>query len=63
MLNVFTRQGGVIRHFWGSELLFEPTEPDQGYRHNDTIHPLWGMLDLTPEGRGAGQWEPKLSYA
>jgi predicted dithiol-disulfide oxidoreductase (DUF899 family) len=24
MLNVFTRDGGTIRHFWGSELVFAP---------------------------------------
>lgn len=61
--NVFHREGDTIRHFWGSELLYEPTEPGQAFRHNDTMHPLWGLLDFTPEGRGVGMWEPKLSYA
>jgi predicted dithiol-disulfide oxidoreductase (DUF899 family) len=60
MLNVFRREGGVVRHFWGSEMLYVPPEPDQDYRHNDLIDPLWNLLDTTPEGRG--QFEPKLAY-
>jgi predicted dithiol-disulfide oxidoreductase (DUF899 family) len=62
MLNVFQRQDGVIRHFWGSELLFAPTEPGQEMRHVGTLEPLWNMLDLTPEGRGA-DWEEQLQYS
>src|SRR6266536_1298434 len=27
MLNVFHRDGGTIRHFWGSELFYAPTDP------------------------------------
>ena len=50
--NVFRRDGGTIRRFLGSELLYMPPEPGQEYRHNDTLDPLWNMLDLTPEGRG-----------
>ena len=61
MLNVFRRDGGAIRHFWGSELLYVPPEPGQEYRHNDALDPLWNMLDLTPEGRG--DFHPKLNYA
>jgi predicted dithiol-disulfide oxidoreductase (DUF899 family) len=60
MLNVFRREGNVIRHFWGCELLYVPPEPGQEYRHNDLLDPLWNMLDLLPEGRG--DFEPKLSY-
>jgi predicted dithiol-disulfide oxidoreductase (DUF899 family) len=60
ILNVFQRQGGVVRHFWGSELLYVPAEPGQEYRHNDLLNPLWNMLDLTPAGRG--DFEPKLKY-
>ena len=26
MLNVFQRRGNVFRHFWGSELLYVPSE-------------------------------------
>jgi predicted dithiol-disulfide oxidoreductase (DUF899 family) len=62
MLNVFRRDEGVIRHFWGSELMFAPTEDGQDPRHSDTIDPLWNLFDFTPEGRGT-DWYPKLSYA
>jgi predicted dithiol-disulfide oxidoreductase (DUF899 family) len=61
MLNVFHRDGGAIRHCWGSELLYVPPEPSQEYRHNDALDPLWNMLDLTPEGRG--NFHPQLDYA
>ena len=61
MLSVFRRDGGVIRHFWGSELLYVPPEPGQEYRHNDALDSLWNMLDLSLEGRG--EFHPKLSYA
>jgi predicted dithiol-disulfide oxidoreductase (DUF899 family) len=60
MLSVFRREGGAIRHFWSSELLYVPAEPGQQYRHNDLLDPLWNLLDTTPEGRG--QFEPKLVY-
>lgn len=61
MLNVFHRDGETIRHFWGSELFFAPTEPGQDPRHVGTIEPLWNILDLTPGGRG--DWDEQLSYA
>jgi predicted dithiol-disulfide oxidoreductase (DUF899 family) len=61
MLNVFVREGGTIRHFWGSEILYAPTDPGQNERHVDYIWPLWGLLDVTPEGRGK-DWQPSLSY-
>ena len=61
MLNVFRRQGGVIRHFWGSELLYEPPDPGEDPRHGDTIDPLWNLFDFTPEGRGS-DWYPDLTY-
>jgi predicted dithiol-disulfide oxidoreductase (DUF899 family) len=60
MLNVFHRDGDAIRHTWGSELLYAPTEPGQDPRHVGTIEPLWNLLDLTPEGRGA--WDEQLAY-
>ena len=62
MMNVFRRDGETIRHFWGSELFYAPTEPGQDPRHGDTIDPLWNLFDLTPEGRGS-DWYPELSYA
>jgi predicted dithiol-disulfide oxidoreductase (DUF899 family) len=61
MLNVFHRDGTTIRHSWGSELLYAPTEPGQDPRHAGTIEPLWNLFDLTPEGRGA-DWDEQLSY-
>lgn len=61
MLNVFQRHRGTIRHFWGSELLYAPTEPGQDPRHVGTLEPVWNLLDLTPEGRPR-QWDEQLSY-
>jgi predicted dithiol-disulfide oxidoreductase (DUF899 family) len=61
MLNVFTRRDGVVRHFWGSELLYAPTDPEQDPRHVGTIEPLWNLFDLTPEGRGV-DWDEQFSY-
>src|SRR5215510_3636101 len=61
MLNVFRRDGETIRHFWGSELLYAPTEPGQDPRHVGTLEPLWNLFDLTPEGRPA-DWDEQLRY-
>jgi len=61
MLNVFQRDGQTIRHFWGSELLYAPTDPGQDPRHVGTIEPLWNLYDLTPSGRGT-DWDEQLSY-
>jgi predicted dithiol-disulfide oxidoreductase (DUF899 family) len=60
MMNVFRKEGGKVRHFWGQELLYVPPEPGQEYRHNDAIDALWNLLDMLPEGRG--DFEPKLAY-
>jgi len=60
MFNVFRKQGDTIRHFWGSELVFAPEEPGQHHRAGDLVDPVWGLLDLTPEGRG--EFFPKLAY-
>jgi predicted dithiol-disulfide oxidoreductase (DUF899 family) len=62
MLNVFRREGKMVRHCWGSELLDAPTEPGQESRHVDSINPLWNLFDFTPEGRGT-DWYPELSYS
>jgi predicted dithiol-disulfide oxidoreductase (DUF899 family) len=62
MLNVFRRDGDAIRHFWGSELLYAPTEPEQDPRHVGTLEPVWNLLDLTPEGRPT-EWDEQLSYS
>jgi predicted dithiol-disulfide oxidoreductase (DUF899 family) len=61
MLNVFHREQLQIRHFWGSELLYAPTEPGQDPRHVGTIEPLWNLFDLTPDGR-SNDWEEQLAY-
>jgi predicted dithiol-disulfide oxidoreductase (DUF899 family) len=61
MLNVFRKDGGTIRHFYGTELLYAKEEAGQNARHVDLIWPLWNVLDLTPEGRGS-DWTPKLEY-
>jgi predicted dithiol-disulfide oxidoreductase (DUF899 family) len=60
MLNVFHREGDLIRHFWGSELFYAPTDGDQDPRHVGTLEPLWNLFDLTPEGRPA--WAERLNY-
>jgi predicted dithiol-disulfide oxidoreductase (DUF899 family) len=51
MLNVFHRDGDTVRHFWGSELLYAPTDAGQDPRHVNDLEPLWNFFDLTPEGR------------
>jgi len=38
-----------------------PADPGQDRRDVDSIWPLWNVLDLTPEGRGA-TFHPRLSY-
>jgi predicted dithiol-disulfide oxidoreductase (DUF899 family) len=61
MLNVFHRHRDTIRHFWGSEILYAPTEPGQDPRHVGTLEPLWNFFDLIPEGRP--DWDEQLSYS
>lgn len=58
--NVFRREDGDIRHFWGSEMSFAKPAPGQHHRSGDFANPLWGLLDITPDGRG--DFFPKLSY-
>ena len=61
MLNVFIKDGGTIRHFWGSEIVFAPEDPGQHHRGLDSMDPVWGLLDTTPEGRGK-DFFPRVSY-
>ena len=61
MLTVFHRDGDAICHFWGSELLYAPTDGDQEPRHVGTLEPLWNLFDLTSGGRPNDWWE-QLSY-
>lgn len=59
-LDVWVKQGGTVRHFWGSEL-GGTEDPGQDARGAPDPTPLWNILDLTPGGRGA-DWYPKLDY-
>jgi predicted dithiol-disulfide oxidoreductase (DUF899 family) len=60
IFNVFRKKNGAIRHFWGSEMSFAPPAPSQHHRAGDLADPLWGLLDMTPEGRG--DFFPKVNY-
>ena len=55
MLNVSHRDGDELRHFWGAELFYAPTDPGEDPRHTGTIEPLWNLFDLTRPGRVAKQ--------
>ena len=59
--NVFTRSGGVMRHFWGDELGFDTADPGQDPRGAPDPMPVWTVLDMTPGGRGL-DWYPELEY-
>lgn len=58
--NVFVRDGETIRHFWNSELSYQPMMEGGHMRHLDLIWPLWNVLDMTPQGRG--DFFPSLTY-
>ena len=62
MLNVFHRDDETIRHFWGAELTYAPSDPGQDHRSVGTLEPLWNLFDLTREGRPT-DWEEQLSYS
>jgi len=59
--SVFTRRDGMVRHFYSGEMSGAMADPGQDPRGAPDPDPLWLMLDLTPEGRGA-DWYPKLEY-
>ena len=61
MLTVFHRDHGRIRHFWSSEMLYAPTEPNQDPRHVGTLEPLWNLFDFTREGRPMS-WDEQIDY-
>jgi predicted dithiol-disulfide oxidoreductase (DUF899 family) len=61
MLNVFRKDDATIRHFWGSELVFAPSDPGQDHRGLDFADAVWGLLDTVPEGRGA-EFFPRVVY-
>lgn len=60
-LNVFTQADGTIRHFWSGEMTGQTADPGQDPRGAPDLAPLWNVLDMTPEGRGA-DWYPSLDY-
>jgi predicted dithiol-disulfide oxidoreductase (DUF899 family) len=60
IFNVFHRDDGGIRHVWASEMSYAPEDPGQHHRAGDLVDPLWGLLDMTPEGRGT--FFPSLNY-
>ncbi len=57
---VFTRKDGTIRHFWSQEMI--ASDPGQDPRGAPDPAPLWTILDMTPEGRGA-DFYPSLEYS
>jgi len=61
MLNVFSKNGDEIRHFWGSEMLYAGADPGQDPRHVGPLEPSWNIFDLTREGRGE-DWDELLRY-
>jgi predicted dithiol-disulfide oxidoreductase (DUF899 family) len=61
IMNVFRREGDFIRHFWASEMLYAPPDPNQDPRHVGTIEPSWNLFDLMPEGRGT-DWTEHFDY-
>jgi predicted dithiol-disulfide oxidoreductase (DUF899 family) len=58
ILNVFSRDEDGIHHRWASEQIF--VRGDSAAM--DPIWPIWGALDLTPEGRGETAAYPSLQY-
>jgi predicted dithiol-disulfide oxidoreductase (DUF899 family) len=41
-------------------MAFAPPVPNQHHRAGDLADPLWGLLDMTPAGRG--DFFPKVHY-
>lgn len=57
--SVFTKRDGKIHHFYSGELSGEMADPGQDPRGAPDADPLWLMLDMTPDGRGA-TWYPEI---
>lgn len=58
-LNVFARDvHGTIHHQWAAEMIFSTGDS----KALDPIWPIFGALDLVPEGRGDGAAYPNLQY-
>jgi predicted dithiol-disulfide oxidoreductase (DUF899 family) len=58
VLNVFSRDPGGIHHRWASELTFVRGDNSP----LDPIWPIWGVLDLAPDGRGNTAAYPSLLH-
>ena len=58
ILNVFSRDEDWIHHQWSSELTFARGDNSP----LDPVWPIWGVLDLTPNGRGETAAYPSLQY-
>jgi predicted dithiol-disulfide oxidoreductase (DUF899 family) len=58
VLNVFSRDEDGIHHRWASELTFVRGDNSP----LDAVWPIWGVLDLTPDGRGETAAYPSLQY-
>ena len=57
-LSVFTRdRDGIVRHFYTAHPKMAPDIDERGL---DLMSPIWHVLDLTPQGRGA--WYAGLDY-
>jgi predicted dithiol-disulfide oxidoreductase (DUF899 family) len=55
-LSVFVKRDGEVRHFYTVSAIMG----DDHYRGMDLYSPVWNLLDLLPEGRGA--WMPSVNY-
>jgi predicted dithiol-disulfide oxidoreductase (DUF899 family) len=62
ILNVFARDGQTIRHCWATEVMFAPRDEGEDPRHVDSIWPIWSVLDMTRQGRGAEGHFPLIDY-
>ena len=60
-LDVWTRQGGTVRHFWAAAEMAGTADPGFDAHNTPDHEALWSLLDLTPGGRGT-DWYPKLGY-
>ena len=58
IMHIFRKEGDTVRHFWSSEMVFADAMKGTDPRHLDMTWPLWNVLDVTPEGRGA--WYPSM---
>jgi predicted dithiol-disulfide oxidoreductase (DUF899 family) len=55
-LSVFVKRDGEVRHFYTVSAIMG----DDHYRGMDLYSPVWNLLDLLPEGRGA--WMQSVTY-